>query len=78
MSAPITALEIDRRILESMRIESALLPSVERRAMHLAEAHQRRIDKVAGLHTPDDRFDDCRECGHHFPCPTVIALGITD
>lgn len=76
MNAPITALEIDRRILESMRIESALLPIVERRAMHLAEAHQRRIDKAAALHTPDDRFGECRECGHEWPCPTSRVGGV--
>jgi hypothetical protein len=73
----VNALEIDRTTLTSLRLESGLMPIPERRALHVAQAHERRIDRVARLHTVDDRFGECVEDGHQWPCPTLIALGVT-
>lgn len=72
-----SALDYDRTTLADLRLESGLMPVPERRALHVAQAHQRRIDRVAALHTIDDRFGECTECGHAAPCPTLLALGVT-
>ena len=68
------ALERDREVLDRLGRTSADMVVVERRALHLAQSFQRRIDRALELHAPDTS-GDCLECGQLWPCVTVLRLG---
>jgi hypothetical protein len=70
-----TGLEHDRQTLALLARWSGELIVVERRALHLAQSLQRRIDRALELHAADTQ-GSCLEDGAPWPCPTVVRLGI--